>query len=379
MTREEVTNEVLALPNRNLLLEIPTGFGKSRLALELLKKRLGNDHFCSKKILIVIPRNVLIENWQEEIRKWLPEDADALLGGNIQFTTYVSLPKYAGSWSMVIFDECHHLTERCMEALQSFTITYSLLLSATVKKSIKWEIKKLFSGLYTYVVSTRDAIDSEVLPDPKIILMPLTLDSVNLTETIEVKKTKRKYNCTPKKYYEDITGLVEWWKRKAMGGNQVFKNIWLHKAGERLKWLSNQKSTIVLDILAKLSNHRTLTFCNSIQQTEQLGRNHIHSKNKDSKDILEAFNEGKIKHITSVNMLDEGMNLKNCQIGIYANLNSSERIVKQRLGRILRHQNPVIIIPFYLNTRDEEIVQQMLKDYNPQLIQTIYRVEDLTI
>jgi len=374
MTREEVTNEVLALTQPNLLLEIPTGFGKSRLALDILKKKCWKLDF-PYKILIVIPRNVLQDNWHEEFTKWQME----AYYGKVTFTTYVSLPKHAGRWDMVIFDECHHITERCMEALQSFTISNCLLLSATVKRTIKGDLRRTFKGLYTYRISTRDAIDSEVLPDPRVILMPLVLDDITKSEIFEIKNRKIKVVCTKRNYYDRVTNLVDWYKRKATTGNQVFKNIWLHKAGERLKWLSVQKSDIVLDILSKLCNHRTLTFCSSIQQTETLGKNHIHSKNKESKDILEAFNNGKIKHITSVNMLDEGMNLKNCQIGIYANLNSSERIVKQRLGRILRHKNPVIIIPFYLNTRDEEIVKQMIADYNPELISTVYKVDDIQI
>lgn len=62
------------------------------------------------------------------------------------------------------------------------------------------------------------------------------------------------------------------------------------------------------------------------------------------------------------------VNLTNCRIGIYAALSSSEIRIKQRLGRILRHKDPLIIIPYYRNTRDEEIVKDMLKDYNSDLI-----------
>ena len=49
---------------------------------------------------------------------------------------------------------------------------------------------------------------------------------------------------------------------------------------------------------------------------------------------LEEFNNGKINHITACNMLNECMNLVNCQVGIYANLNNSETIIKQRLGKL---------------------------------------------
>ena len=78
-------------------------------------------------------------------------------------------------------------------------------------------------------------------------------------------------------------------------------------------------------------------------------------------------------------MLNEGCNLVNCRIGIYANLNSSETIIKQRVGRILRHPNPIIIIPYYKGTREEEIVKKMIEDYNSQLIKIIHNVEEIII
>lgn len=62
------------------------------------------------------------------------------------------------------------------------------------------------------------------------------------------------------------------------------------------------------------------------------------------------------------------MNLRNCQIGIYANIGSSEIVEIQRLGRILRHENPLLIIPYYIGTREEEIVNKMKRNYNPELM-----------
>ena len=71
------------------------------------------------------------------------------------------------------------------------------------------------------------------------------------------------------------------------------------------------------------------------------------------------------------------VNLINCQVGIYANLNSSQVIVKQRLGRILRHQNPMIVIPYFYGTRDAELVENMMKDYNPELVTEVTDIEKL--
>ena len=150
--------------------------------------------------------------------------------------------------------------------------------------------------------------------------------------------------------------------------NEGIKTKWLFLAGQRLKFLSQIKNPILLSLLDNLKNERVLTFCSSIEQTELLGENCINSKNKESFIILDKFNKKRIHHITACNMLNEGMNLVECRVGLYANLNSSEIIIKQRLGRILRHEDPIIIIPYFEGTRDEELVEKMLEDYNPELV-----------
>ena len=146
------------------------------------------------------------------------------------------------------------------------------------------------------------------------------------------------------------------------------KTKWLFLAGQRLKFLSRLKNPIILSLLEKLKSERVLTFCSSIEQTEILGENCINSKNKESSMVLNMFNHKKLDHITACNMLNEGMNLVDCRVGLYANLNSSDIIIKQRLGRILRHKDPIIIIPYFSGTREEELVEKMLEDYNPELV-----------
>lgn len=396
MNRDSVNKEILELSDKhnNLLIELPTGFGKSKLALDILKKHIKT---IDQEVLIVVPRLVLINTWKEEFEKWGMRNY--LL--SVEFVTYVSLPKKADKkWDMVIFDECHHLSERCREALDSFTIGRSILLSATVKNSVKWDLKGTFQNLFSYKIHMKEAIDNEVLPDPRVFLIPLSLETKLPTESIwknpkgkepvlEVswatrwaairqKTQKVRIYCTEWQYYTDMSTQIDWYKNKYMRTrNEAFKNKWLRLAGERLKWLSDKKIDIVSRILWLIRGHRTLTFCNSIEQTEELGSYCINSKNKQSADILKAFNEGRIGHITACNMLNEGMNLVNCQVGIYNNLNSSEIIVKQRLGRILRHEKPVIVIPYYKDTREQELVEKMLEDYNPQLITVLDKYEDL--
>lgn len=395
LSREKARDEILLIESPNILCELPTSFGKTKVALDLMQMRFPTiEYTVDTKILIVIPRLVLIDNWKDEFKKWGYERYLPY----VEFVTYVSLPKKAGSWDMVIFDEVHHLSARCREALESFTIRNSVMLSATVGRDMKKELKVLFPDLYVYKVSTKQAIQEEILPDPRVYLIPLTLDNIhpnyeiikNKSQKVElvipyaqrfnyakVKDRRIVIRCTQRQYYDDMSAMIAWYKKKMF--NEVFKNLFLRKSGDRLKWLSEQKSSFVRQLLDQLDGQRTLTFCNGIPQTEELGKYCINSKNKASEENLHKFNEGEVDHITACNMLDEGMNLVNCRVGVYAVLNSSERMIKQKLGRLLRHSDPVIIIPYFKGTRDEEIVGKMLEDYNPELVSTITNLTELQL
>lgn len=391
MNRDNTREEILRLHNKAVLLELPTGFGKSLIGMDLCLR--DNPH----SILIVVPRLVLIQNWKDEFIKWGNEEYLSV----VTFSTYAGLHKIQGHFNCIILDEAHHITPRVQELLACMTYDKIIMLSATVKRDLKYDLKDMFPDLYCYKVGMKEAIENEVLPDPMVYLLPLTLDDKYNTEKIvkhssaktsvtctykdrwnylRNKSIKLTIECTQLQKSVEMDNEINFWKDRYMRTRtELFKNKWLHLAGQRLKWLSNLKNPVVLNMLALFRNERVLTFCNSIDQTRELGRNCINSKNKNAVSVLEAFNKGEIRHITACNMLNEGMNLSNCRIGIYANLNSSEIIIKQRLGRILRHKNPVIVIPFYKGTREEELVAKMLEDYNPELIKVVENITDIRV
>lgn len=386
MTREELTYKFLESKKSNYILQLPTSYGKTLLAL----KKVDQWFTPSSKILIAIPRKVLIDNWKKEIKQWGLEK----LLDNIVFTTYISLPKYCtlnNYWDIVILDEAHHASERCQSAMKLLKTNHLIGLSATLKREhLKYFNDRFNTEIIT--VKVKDAIESAVLPDPKIILIPMTLDNTVANCIIEknIKKTtnpnairtigfseKWKYRsykgplritCTAQQYYDDISGLIEWYKQKGMY-NAIMKNMWLHKAGERLKWLAKHKENIIKDLLRQLKNYRVLTFCQSIEQSETLGCPCVNSRV--GTENLEKFNAKKIKHIASIDMLNEGLNPVDCKIGLFQMINSSQRVSLQRIGRILRHKEPVLIFPYWTHTREEEIINELIKDYNPELITRI--------
>lgn len=393
MNREDYTQEILKLSdsNRFLMLNLPTGFGKSKLMIDLVKRHFS-DKLMGCNVLIVVPKNVLKDNWKQELIKWnFPQHID------VQMTTYVSYPKYADThWDLICFDEAHHYTETCEEATESFSYDRVLAMSATIPREPKWRLKGSFPGIKEYAVSAREAIDNGILPDPKVLLIPMTLDNTRVNQVKVLRKSKPrivvldysqrrlKFNypnnqvhirCTAQQYYQMLCDDIDWQQRDYIQTQAAFKrNIWLHTCKDRLTWLAKQKEEYVTSLIQMVDEYRTLTFCADIEQTEKFGSHPINSKSKkQSKQNLDDFNDRKIRHITSCGVLNEGVNLSECQIGIYANIGSSNVVELQRLGRILRHKNPLTIIPFFAGTREEEIVNDMLKNYNPTLVTKLFK------
>jgi len=389
MSREDLYIQALSkIKNHQcLILELPTGVGKSKIAIDLINSL--NTTSSSLKILLLVAKTVHKQNWQNEIVKWGGFKGNPTL----IVECYNSLKKHTEeTFDIVLCDEVHHLqSELRLELFQTLKTKKIIGLSATVSR----ELKYWFCNHYTTSIlsaSLQEVIREKILPKPEIILMPLTLDDKKKSEVIEINPniqgvpiiddyrnvnryfgTKKhiKLKATPKEklmwYNEKVLYKKRAWERVGFEG---LKFQWLKLCAERLQFLAYSKNDIVIKLLNLLDSKRTITFCNSIEQTEVLGKYCIHSKNGQAENTLKAFNDKKINHITACQMLNEGVNLTECQYGIFANLNSSKTIQVQRFGRLLRHEHPKIIIPFYVNSREEEIVEKMLENYDRELIKT---------
>lgn len=334
MKREEIQKKALELIDKSkyMILELITGYGKTKVAINLINhicdKVFRNDG-CPTSVLILVAKTVHKQTWKDEIKKW-----GGIKSDYITIECYESLKKYEGAYfDVVVADEAQHLSEARLEVLDTLHINEAFIgLSATIKK----DMRDYFINNYNAEVikcGLREAVEDAVLPEPTVYLLPLTLNTSNYT--YKIKKFGRDIITTQKGYYDNISSLIEWYKNKFFTSrNERIKNLWLSTAGKRLKWCAEQKEALVLSLLDKFKNYKTLTFCSSIEQSERLGKYNITSKNKDSIKNLEMFNLNKIKHITACSILNEGVNLTNCKIGIFCNLNSSEIVVKQRVGKL---------------------------------------------
>lgn len=379
MTREEVNSLALSQIDRTkyMILELITSMGKTKVAIDLINHicdRVFRNDECPTTVLILVAKTVHKQTWKDEIEKWGGVKTDY-----VTIECYESLKKYGGAYfDVVVADEMQHLSEARLEVLNTLHINEAFIgLSATIKRDMR-DMFIRFHDACVIKCGLREAVDDEVLPEPTVYLMPLTLDEKNYT--YKTKRFGKNVITTQKGYYDSISSLIEWYKNKYFNSrNERMKNLWLSTAGKRLKWCAEQKEALVLSLLDKFRNYKTLTFCSSIEQSERLGKYNITSKNKASVKNLDMFNSNKIKHITACNILNEGVNLTNCRIGIFCNLNSSEIVVKQRVGRILRHKSPIIIIPYFKDTREEELVQKMIEEYSEDSIISVDSINDIKL
>lgn len=379
MTREEISRLALSKIDKckYLILELATGCGKTKIAIDLVNHicdRVYNRDKMSTTILILVSKTVHKQTWRDEIKKW-----GGIKSDSITIECYDSLKKYKDrTFDVIIADEAQHLSENRLNTLSTLHINEAFIgLSATIKRSMR----DLFTIYYKASIikcDIKEAIADEVLPEPTVYLLPIELDNTKLKYKLNL--FGRETTLTQKGYYNKMSDKIEWYKNKYMNTrNERLKTLWLSEAGKRLKWCSEQKESIVLELLNKFKRFRTLTFCNNIDQSKRLGEHNINSKNKDSVKNFDMFNDGLIDHITSVNILNESVNLLNCRIGIFCNLNSSEIITKQRCGRLLRHKSPVIIIPYLKGTREEELVIKMMLDFNEDYIIEVNNINDIKL
>ena len=398
MTREEVYIECLTKLEKSdfLLLELATGMGKSKQAIDIINYLVETKYQGKHtSMLLLVAKTVHKQTWKDEFKKWGGINVDELT-----IECFESLKKHEyESFDFVVMDECHHLhSDKRLDLFSTLTYGNVIGLSATIPKKLKQYFQYEYAA-EVVTCSIVDAIEDEVLPEPQIILYPLQLDNVRPTESIELNpKAKGKtyygnYNelwkyrkmkvhaiisCTPRQRVNEYNSQILYEKNRYMRTRQDFlKNKWLFDCGERIKYLANLKNNIVLSILQRLEKERTITFCKTIEQADILGKYNVHSKNKDSDIIYNNFNAKKINHIVSVNVLNEGANLVDCKYAVFANYSSSEICSAQRVGRSLRHKSPVIILPYYEATREEEIVNTMIKSFKKESIHTIHFLKEL--
>lgn len=348
--REELSEEILffAVEKKHMLLELPTGVGKTFNALNILKNKK-----LDKPILVLVPERALIKNFKDDAIKL---GFDSLIKG-ATVICYQSLKKHVDKeFSAVILDEAHRATSNLrIEYLQQIKFDYLIALSATVHDEVEEALKTLVN-YEKFSLPLSDAIDRGLVPEPDFRVIEMELDDKLFRNTFLYGKKPVK--CTDKDYYQKISNSITYWKdRYDEEGDEWLKTRMLREGSNRIKFLAEKKTEKIREILSGIpQNAKCIVFCGSVDQAIELGgKKTVSSRNKGKTNstIIKEYNEGKTNRIFARDMLKEGMNLTDTKYGIIGHLNSKERNFIQMAGRLLRDDEPIVYILVFKGTVDE--------------------------
>lgn len=403
MTKAEIQQKAVEMMRDTPLLTLQwaTGCGKSKAAIDIVKD------LDTHKVLLAVAEIAHRENWKQEFLKWgLPLDT------GIVIETYASLKNHKGEkYDLIILDEAHHAgSDLRMEILEEIETEKVLALSSTLPSDMWFKLGQLYGRrMSSFKVSLQEAIDWGILPEPKLYLIPMTLDNTHLSQIIVEEwgtKAKRRtvkcsiserwtymkdkatyphmrleIECTELQKYIHLSDKIEFWKKQFFRTrNEGVKNKWLQFGSERKRYLGSLKDQKAQEVLDLIKDKRYICFCSSIEQAERLGGdNSIHSKKKGSLNTIEDFNSKEIDNLFAIGMIQEGQNLVDIEVGVIIQLDGQERAFVQKSGRAMRADEPLLFILYYKDTRDEEYLQKALEDINPDYITEVTDLSEIKV
>lgn len=400
--RDKIRDEVIELFKKcsHVILNWATGVGKSACAITVANTQKP------KKVLLVVAETPHKENWKKEFDKW---DETQKLWEKVTVECYHSLGKYRDTeWDLIILDEGHHATSDIrLDHISTIKAKAVMVLTATLSQEDEDYLNTAFNTKFQrHVITLQQAIDLNLLPSPRIYVVTMQLNQTETTETITESwgnKDKRvalsvpfnrrfinratnpsvdlSIRCTPAQKYYYLTEKLEYCRRRYLQLRQEFmKNKWLQLGSARKRFLAEMKTETLRNLLNKLQGKRYICFCGSISQATTLGEaTSIHSKKKDSLKVIDKFNKGEINHLIAVNMLQEGQNLENIEVGVIAQLDGEERGFIQKFGRTLRADYPLQIILCFEGTRDMDYLENAIKDIDPDYIKQVQSIEEIPL
>lgn len=363
-----LTEEILDFSKgkKSVLLELPTGVGKnynSFKLLELWEQEKGRE---LKNILVSVPEIALIDNYKKDaIKLGFERFVDRM-----EIICHASLHTMEGEhFDAVVIDECHWvISEKRVSSLKNISYDNKVLLSATIDFEELDQIR-MYTNFSRYVLDLVDAIDRGILPTPKIVVLSRELDEskfdIEYTDRFKVKR-----RVSERAAYNLISNDISYYhtELQVFPKNKHYKNRMLQLGSQRKRLLATSKTKLAKKLLEALpETNKAIIFAGSVAQATELGGKGKTCSSQRSKKLnretIEKFNNGEINRIFVKSMLREGMNLVDTKYGIDIQIGGRERETLQKLGRVLRHPDPIYYVLVSPNTTDDRLIDNLPGKY----------------
>jgi superfamily II DNA or RNA helicase len=374
LIREKVQSEAIQAVvdnNGTGMIAMATGSGKSRVAVELAKYYFDKID-CSpmfKPAVIVPTEKLRDENWKEEFTKW---EASYLWEKTLSLC-YASGSKIKDEViDIVILDEGHNITELSSDFFVNNHVENTVLLTATPPTDpIKKQILSDLGIKLVYELTLDQAVRLGFVAPYKITVITVPLD--NVTKNIPGGNKKNPFMTTEAATYAYCNRRVQ-----QCFGDQTPQG----KAKMQFAILGRMqfiykipsKTAVIKFLLDKVipQEDRTLIFCGNIEQAEAVCPTFYHSKS--SSVAYDAFKNEEINRLSCVKAVNEGHNFPGVDSGIIGQLNSKEKDLVQRIGRLIRfrpgHEAHLYIIVSE-STQDEKWLENAIENLDQSKVEYV--------
>ena len=323
---------------------LPTGAGKTYVALEIIKE-------LSVSTLVVVPTLALLEQWKEKLSIFGKDYVGEFSGRKkelkpITVTTYdsayINAEVLGDKFLLLIFDEVHHLPAESYRLIAEMSIApYRLGLTAFPERE---------DGLHTLLPDLVGGIVYRLKPDDlsgryladyeiKRIYVPLTNE-----EYEEYKKRAEKFKKFIVSRGISLSSVEDFKEIVMMTGldSEAYEALKSWEEARKIAFNSKNKIKKLRDLLEKHRGDKIIIFTRYNDLVYTISRIFLipaithKTDKKERSEILRLFKNGTYKAIVSSQVLDEGIDVPDANIGIIMSGTGSSREYVQRLGRILR-------------------------------------------
>lgn len=329
--------------NRGVL-ELPTGSGKTVIGIEAIET-------LSCPTLVVVPTIDLLDQWRKELCEEFSIPIGQLGGGeqrieNITVSTYDSAYLRADAigdrFGLVIFDEAHHLGgEGYRDIARLLPAPARMGLTATFERPDgAHDIILELIGQLVYSLTVDDLAGEHLAPyDIKRLPVSLSTDERERYEEAQGTFTDylKRSNLTLRQG-SDYQKLVmrsgtDPKAREALLAKQRARDVMMNSDG---------KVDALATILDRHQDDRIIVFAASTEFVYRLAERFLipaithHTDTTERREILDRFRDGRYARVVTANVLDEGVDVPDANVGVVLAGSGSQREFTQRLGRILR-------------------------------------------
>jgi superfamily II DNA or RNA helicase len=356
-------------------LQIATGVGKTFIGIMAVLKNIG------KKILIVVPKCDLQEQWITELKKNLnltDNDIGRVGNGHNEYSKKIviavinSIREKILFSELLIMDEVHrYCSEENSKFLKKGMFNKILGLTATIEREDGLErfIYKYAKLLFTY--EQKEAIENKILT--KFVLKNIALD-LTYDEEQEYKKLDIRIKDLFKFFDNDFNMVNSAIRCGNPMAAEIMQKIQIRR---NLLLCSDNKISMCYNALKKENFPKTLIFCEYIDMAKKIIKNlkdnnicameyHSKLKKKEKIKMLEDFKNNVYTVMVAVKSLDEGTNIPDCSMGIITGGTGLRKQAIQRFGRILRTSDGkecAIIYQLYIpNTQDYQWMKKRTEE-----------------